>query len=506
VTVRQLELDIEQLLTLALAKVDVPEGSAVVLEGSLAEGFGNPGSDVDFLVLVDGEDQPTMPSVLFVGGRRVEVRTRSVRQVLEQFDTALAAPEEGVLDRCQRLLGALPVRGGELLSRLRDQLPADDFADALTAWFTDRARQALRYAHAMAQLDQADEAADWMRFGLLYSAKSWAARRGETYLEPKWLPAQLARIQQWTDTPQDLVRRYQAGVDSLAECVRLAKDFGVGRCQTVPGRVLLRQLPGVTTWPIGDRVHVVRDRDDVFVLDDHAGQVWRSIVFGHPPEETADRGVLAQFVRLGLVGLSWPGDGPIEPAARPITPPPGRACPVLSVLGGTVVGPVTLVPLPARRFCAAGLDLVWSNVLAENAREDLLGALAGESVAVAEVAARRMAQVACRGMFSAAGVHPLPPDGALTRLLCELPVVDRSLAEQARLVEQPPVSLAALDHFVAMVRANTGAGGFPSSFGSAAGWQRTIEIGHDWLRMAAYLDAELPIQDARDILSPAGVA
>jgi len=497
----QAKPDVDRLLTLALAQIDVPGQSAVVLEGSIAEGFGTPSSDVDFLVLVDGEDRPAMPTVLFLDGRRVEVRTRSLRQVVEQFDAALAEPDEDVLDRCQRLLGAVPLRGEEVLNRLRALLPADVFAGTVSAWFTNRARHALRYAQAMAELDQFDDAADWARFGLLYSAKSWAARRGETYLEPKWLSSQLSRIERRAGAPQELVRRYRAGVAGVADCVALAEDFGVTGCRPAPGGVRLRRMPDVTTWPIGDRLHVVRDGVDVFALDEHAGHAWRSIVFGRPPAETADRGLLAQFVRLGLVGLHWPDGAAIRPASRPTTPSPGRACPVLSVHGGTVVGPVTLVPLPAKRFCAAGLDLVWSNVLAENAREDLIGALDVGSAEVAEFAGRRMAQVACRGLFSAAGIHPLPPDAALTRSLAELPFVDDGLAAQARRAERPPVSLEELDRLVVMVRATAGAAGFPSSFGSAAAWQRTIELGHDWLRLAAHLNADLPIQDAADLLA-----
>jgi hypothetical protein len=114
--------------------------------------------------------------------------------------------------------------------------------------------------------------------------------------------------------------------------------------------------------------------------------------------------------------------------------------------------------------------------------------------------------VVCRGLFSAAGIHPLPPDDALTRSLPELPFVDPSLAALARRAERAPVSLSDLDRLVATVRALTGAAGFPSSFDSAEDWQRTIEVGHDWLRLAAHLDADLPIRDAADLLAARGTA
>lgn len=500
------ELDVEQVLELVLAEVDVPPGSGVALEGSIAEGFGTPTSDVDFLVLVEGEDRPTMPTVLFLGGRRVEVRMRSLRQVVDDFDMAFTAPDADVLDRCQRLLGSMPLRGRDLIGRAKALRSGEAFADQVSSWFRDRARHALRYAHGMTQLSQPDDAADWAGLSLMYGAKSWAARHGETYLEPKWLSAQLDRIEARAGKQQDLIVRYRSGRTDLTEIVELAEEFGITGCRPGPGGVLLRRIPDVTTWPIGDRVHIVRDGVDVFALDEPSGRTWRSIVFDRPPAAGANRDTLALFVRLGLVGLSWSDGEPIRPTTRPITLPPGRACPVLSVLGGKVTHPVTLVPMPADRFCAAGLDLVWSNVLAENAREDLLGALATGGAGTAEFAARRLAQVACRGLFSAAGMHPLPPDDALTRWLTELPFVDDSLAALARRAEQPPVSVADLDRLVSVVRVRTGAVGFPSSFDSAAGWQRTIELGHDWLRLAAHLGADLPIRDAADLLAPGGSA
>jgi predicted nucleotidyltransferase len=52
--------------------------SAVFLEGSIAEGFGNERSDVDFVAIVDNGLEPaTMPYILFLDGRRIEVRMLS---------------------------------------------------------------------------------------------------------------------------------------------------------------------------------------------------------------------------------------------------------------------------------------------------------------------------------------------------------------------------------------------------------------------------------------------
>ena len=94
--------------------------SAVFLEGSIAEGFGNERSDVDFVAIVDNGIEPaTMPYILFIDGRRVEVRLLSparlrrelaqVREALGKGRRAVARLSWNLLERCQRFIGALPI-------------------------------------------------------------------------------------------------------------------------------------------------------------------------------------------------------------------------------------------------------------------------------------------------------------------------------------------------------------------------------------------------------------
>src|SRR5262245_19412040 len=107
---------IRDLFAAAAARLELPPGCAVVLEGSIAEGFGNESSDIDFLVIAEQDrDLPGMPTILFVDGRRVEVRFRSVRQVREHTATVLSAARspgrlrEDELNRVQRLAGSFPL-------------------------------------------------------------------------------------------------------------------------------------------------------------------------------------------------------------------------------------------------------------------------------------------------------------------------------------------------------------------------------------------------------------
>ncbi|MFJ8010048.1 nucleotidyltransferase domain-containing protein [Streptomyces fagopyri] len=586
---------LQDLLDKSLAALPPGPDWAVVLEGSIAEGFGNPSSDIDFLLIGrDGADLPTMPSLLFVDGRRVEIRTRSVRQLAEQF-TALEAGagrpgrlSEDLLNRCQRLLGSHPLRGHALVDEVKALLPAGRLREIAAGWWTHRARQSLRHAMALDCLGEGAEAADWARAGLVQAVKAWAAGRGETYLEPKWLSLQLDRAgradvrdRYWAlesaapaghDADADAVHGY------LGECLAFAAALGVSGVAWHPERLTVERAARVTTWQTGERVHVIRGRRDVFALGERAGAVWRSLVLGTPlpavlagarragaadtgatdarasdagagaadtrtvnagtadagtadagtadagtaDAEAADAGrLVAAFLRYGLVRLAWKGAGTVTPAlplaapAGPVTPPPYSAPPLLSVRGAAVSGPdgIDLLPLPAERFAAATMALVWSNVVVENAREDLDGALRRGQWRVAELTSRRAVHAALRGLFSSHGVNPLPADTDLVRRLSLLPSLPGSVRGRAEDLLGRTIASAGqgerartdLGDFVALVRDTAGADAFPSSFDSADTWRATLELGYDWLRIGTYLGAELPLEEARDLIVSNGV-
>ncbi|MFG2197073.1 hypothetical protein [Streptomyces sp. NPDC048639] len=539
------EEQLQGLLDKSLA--ELPDGTewSVVLEGSIAEGFGNPSSDIDFLLIGrDEHDLPTMPSLLFVDGRRVEIRTRSVRQIAEQFgvlDAGAKRPgrlSEDLLNRCQRLLHSHPLRGHALIETVKGMLPVERFRTIAADWWAHHARHSLRHAMALLCLGEGDEAADWARAGLVQAVKSWAAGRGETYLEPKWLSLQLDRA----DRPEirDRYWELEAGAPVagdaeaarayLSACLAFAADLGITGVPWRPERLTVERAARVTTWQTGPQVHVVRGMREVFALGDRAGTVWRSLVLGRPlPQVLAaaeDTGVaepgplLAAFLRYGLIRLAWKGGGTITPSLPlaappgPLTPPPTTARPVLSLRGAAVSGPdaIDLVPLPAERFAAAGMAVVWSNVVAENALEDLRGALQRGQWKVAELAARRAVHAALRGLFSAHGINPLPADSDLVRRMGLLPEDARPLRARAeqllrRTIDSPRTGDAVrteLHAVVDLVRQSAGADAFPSSFDSADTWRATLELGYDWLRIGAYLDAQLPIEEARDLLASSG--
>ncbi|MFJ7965352.1 hypothetical protein [Streptomyces sp. NPDC096324] len=536
---------LQDLLDKSLAELPPDTEWAVTLEGSIAEGFGNPSSDIDFLLVSRFDDElPTMPSLLFLDGRRVEIRTRSVRQLADQ----LTAVEQGagrpgrlsedLLNRCQRILHSHPLRGHSLIEEVKSLLPVERFRRITADWWAHRARQSLRHATALQCLGEGDEAVDWTRAALVQSVKSWAAGLGETYLEPKWLSMQLDRAgradvrDRYWELESAVVRPGDADAAQahLTACLDFAEDLGLAKVPRRPERLTVERVAQVTTWQTGERIHVVRGRRDVFALGADAGAVWRSLVLGRPlPRVLADSAatgvtdpgpLLAAFLRYGLVRLAWKGAGTVSPALPlaappgPLTPPPSTAQPLLSVRGAAVGGSrsVDLMPLPADRFAAAAMALVWSNVVVENAVEDLTGALRRGQRRVAELTARRAVHAALRGLFSAYGVNPLPADADLVRRMDLLPAATVPIGAHAvellgrgvDSADDGEALRAELRRFIARVRGAVGADSFPLSFDSAYTWRATLQLGHDWLRMGAHLGAELPIEEARDLLAGNG--
>jgi hypothetical protein len=523
----------ERLLDQALERVDPPPTYGAVLEGSIAEGFGNSSSDVDFLVVGSGDgDLPTMPSVLFIDGRRVEVRLRSEAQLARQVDLVLSRASAGsdalrsipedLLNRCQRFTNSVTIHDPGLVEELRARLPRAALERIVSAWFADAARQASRHALVLRLLHCDELAARWAQRAVKLAAKSWLAAHGETYLEEKWISEQWMRV----DGHDGLRARFSDAEaraathtpEYLGECLKLVLDFGVVGWEKAGERVRLARRPGVTTWQLGDRLHVVRDRRDVFVLGATAARAWRAVLFGVPllrvldavPLAPEDAGaMIAEFWRTGLLSVTWGSDGAVV-GMREHTPAPQSRRPIVSTHGLTPVGQgVELGPLPARRFAMAGAAQAWHNMSLENAREDLAGALDAGQSAVSAVAALRMLRNASLIALSAYGVDPRPASEEAPWEVARVPDMPPDIAEAAvdlereltgtGLVNGAPV-LARLKRFIRRVR-EVVESDFPDSFGSADGWCHTLSLGYDWVRLGAHLDADFPIDEVRDLIA-----
>ena len=532
------------------AQLDQRAADAVLLEGSIAEGFGNDRSDVDFVAIVDSGLEPaTMPYILFIDGRRIEVRLLSskrlrrelvqVRSALGRGGRAVARLSWNLLERCQRFMGALPIHNPALIRDLQAELGAEALGEAVARWFDDFARQTGRYAVAMLALGQLDYASAWIKTAAFHAAKSHVARLGERYMSAKWLSLQLERA----SVAPDLVDRLWALLhaphaaggegDTVMAGIALIRDFGVNGVSLSPERVLVGRAKGVTTWQIGERVHVLRGRD-LFALDRDAARTWRSITFGTPcmtiagadggalaPERA--RALLADFSRAGLVSLHWKGGGAIR-ARRHATSAPVARSPLISIDGARPCADreaaLQLLPMPAERFAEAGLEMMWANIGLENAREDALGALKRGQWRVLEYALQRMMQTACMVTLGAHGVTPQPPLEEATldaiRLLPLEPAVIDGIRQLERCsiacVEDAAHRFQLAEQLAQRLRNHGGEPQFPASFDTASGWRGTIHATYDWINLGAHLDARFPqtahgghgtAEEARDLLASA---
>jgi acyl-CoA synthetase (AMP-forming)/AMP-acid ligase II len=517
----------------------IPDDATVHFEGSLAEGFGNEGSDIDFLLLVPGAaKQPVMPTVLFVDGRRVEVRAQSHEQIRERLLKVRRAIDRGsvtgvtedLLNRAQRFLRGIPLSMGSDYGQLLDIVSYAELTTLLSSWWRRRAAGCLRYSVALALLGDDREAVSWAREGLAQQMKAFLATRGEGYIEIKWLPEQIARQRADADgTVTGLFDDYQAldathpAADSrrdfIERALALAVRLGGPKLTLDPANVVLRRVPNVTTWPIGSATHVVRDKSDVFVLSADCAESWRQVVFGQSIAETR---AAPQHLRLladhGLVALAWRGGGVITPVAamctpgRPLTPLPSNQRPVVTIDGAVTDQTIARSPLGAKMFAECAGSLLLANMVLENAREDFSGAVKNEQWQVTSLCGRRIVMMAVRILASAWGITPLPADPVLLNRLDMLVPEHAHLADTARQLIELSIAdhdeacsaQTELDSFVAEVRKVTCGENFPSSFSSRDEWQRTIRYGYHWLRMGGYFGAYVELDETRDLLTSGG--
>jgi hypothetical protein len=525
---------LQKLLQEALQQVPVPRDCAVVLEGSIAEGFGNESSDIDFLVITDSDELfPGTPTVLFIDGRKVDVRVRSTREVRADVERVVQLHQEGrqvsanLLNRCQRLSRGFPLTGQRLIDSVQSVISPSQLEAAVSAHFDYRAREAAKLAFTMLVLGQTSVAANWARTALAHAAKSWAAKHGETYLEGRWIFQQMNRIEGGEDvlaiyrTLAPSGRSKEALTSYVSAVLNVLPDLGVEGCDPDPDDILLDRQVGITSWQIHSTVHVLRGRQDVFALNHDAAKVWRKLVFGMPlptvlariDSDRAESGrLIADFHALGLVRLRWRGGTTIDAVSTSLSPSAER--PLLSV-GGAVFAdenePIKLLPIPARRFAAAGMALSWGNVMVESVRQDAVGAIASQQWGVFEIVARRLLCHACLAILSAHGVDPLPPPEQVCDRLRSIHGLDKALLDAVDELEwsiptedEPHAAhvLGKLDALTEQMRAITGTGQFPVSFGGTEAWRETLKGFFDWVRIGAYLDAPFPREDLRDLLQP----
>jgi hypothetical protein len=536
------DAQLSRLLDQALEHFEAPAGCAIVLEGSLAEGFGNETSDVDFLVLDETpRDFNVLPTLLFLDGRRVEMRIRSVekmrgylrvvRDVAAGDRVATGHLDEEDLDRCQRFLKAKVLRNPELVDLVRSELGEDEFAETVSMWFGSHARTSARCAYLLLLLEDQQAAAAWARSALTQAAKSLLARHGETYLAKKWLSTQLERAAAQIDLYSVIMRLEsprRARSDPrkyVREVLEILPNLGVNSDKFDANYLHLQKVAGVTTWQIGSRLHVVSADHGIFVLGRKATKVWRCLTFGRPLPEILEHvsrdgsesvKLIADFHALGLVDVVWKEVGRIA-MERVSGGPPTAVRPLVTLEGGladdTDDDAVTLLSGDPQKFVAAGGMLAYSCMVVDNSREDAIGALQAEQWRVFERAIRRLVRYCSMMVLSAWEAYPPPPleeaplhlsrirTGIAKWVVSEIIELDDVVVDDSRTAH---TVLQRANRVYAEVRRLADSDTFPDAFASASDWDRALRIGNDWARLGAYLDAPFPLEQARELIASGG--
>lgn len=538
------DADFQRILDKALAQLSLPGDVAVVLEGSIAEGFGNRTSDVDFLVITaEDHRSKTLPVVMFIDGCRVEVRLRSAADILRaaamiggpcaEVANLAASINKADLDRMQRFLRGRPLRNAALFERLKGQYDLVAFRSVVALWQAQRSQAAANRARLLHDLGRTDIGLDWMRLAVVAAAKSWAAERDETYISDKWLEMQLRRAGAAEDLQAALWSLYgrsvsDADADSfVAEAEMLVSRFGVTLPRQDLDAVHATPREGVTTWQAGNWLTVIRNKQEVLLLGEAAARVWRAIAFWHPlPKVLRATGIdrvtaahcLELFHRLGLINFAWADGHSWARAGSPdVIVAEGAFVASMGVRGVNVLpAEVAALHVNAQRLSFAGCELTWANTSIENAWEDFAGAYEKGQWRATQAAVQNLVVWACQATFSAHGVNPPPDRQEIASRLVEISCVPEDIVAEVRTLRFVSISnrceadaaRARVQRLLDDLFILRGGDPFPQSFNSAGGWGQTLGHVFDWARLAAFVDdlsqpfgRTFPLEEVRDLMA-----
>jgi hypothetical protein len=541
--------DVKNLLAEALRRLRLPNNYGVLLEGSVAEGFGNRTSDIDFLIVTEGPQSKRLPTVMFIDGRRVEIRIRCAAEIADHAahilgagaggEATIAALSRDELDIFQRFAHATVLRDSPVVRLLLASHDRELFKSIAMRWHARRAIRASNRAWLMRHFGKSESSAAWMRNALVAAGKAGVAAAGELYITDKWLDLQYHRA----TFDKTLRQRMWSLVDQrptedelteyLGKCLLLMKDLGVEGCQTDLSEVQIVPRAGITTWQLGSQVCVLRETTEIYVLGSTAARMWRSIVFWTPIAEVIKRSkvdtndareCIERFHRLGLIEVTWAdGDTWLRTGAAPMILPTG---PFVSFDGFRVAElgtkDVVLFAVPAPRLCFSGAEFVWASMCLENAWEDFIGVYEQKQWKLVQTALQRLVAWACLILFSAFGVSPAPDIQEVTTRVGEIPAVTPDLAAEALRLRLLRCDCEAdaiarrkeVETFLQKVKQILGGRLFPSSFEHADDWRSSLEYGFEWGRLASFVDPTLsadgrsfPMEEVRDMLAvPQGEA
>lgn len=526
--------DVEKILSEVLAKLEPPEGSAVVMEGSLGEGFANPSSDYDLTFVADTEQAlPSAPTYVFVEGRRVEVLWKStgvLRELAERVNGCSVEKADSLtffdLMAYQRFCNSAIVRDTPFLRQAKSWFRLEHVAAVIAERSRQRSLSYARRGLALRELDRVDLAIGWCASALEFAALRWAASHGESYLDHKylkWLPLQLTRARapsELTDTLWSLLSpRQRSAAGIFSDMLEAIERFGVSPVK--PQEPLMATRGSETeTYSVAGTTYVLRGHA-IYMLSPEAGQVWQALEQGIPlhegPQkltvagEALGRQILFCLHDKGLLALVL-GDGDVWERDCSAPPDPWTA-PFLCARGalpaeGGRPAHVWRLPLSAKDFVSGFGHLMYTHMTMENSLEDAWGAAAAGQHRVAQQALRNLVRLTAQAVCLAHGYAMPPPQEEAVVRMSQIPGLDLALVEQAAALEQLVVdsdesakgALAEARAFLSNIPERLRAPYFEGITSSIEVYERWIRVGFEAMLLAHRTDAPVPNPHAHDLL------
>lgn len=422
----------------ALGNFALPARSAVAIFGSIAEGFGNPASDIDVLVVVpDAAGCSGLRQMVAFEQQRVELCVRGGAELGElAFRVVESARAElpissADLDFFHRTAYALPLFGHEAFEQLRGAFDRDLLARARHRQELRSAHAAWRRASALSALARPLEVVGLGKQALRHAATAWACARGETYVSRKFLFRQLERA----GLPAELRARLEAqlGAPSTADAGawmgELAGWFGELELPPLPAAApaVVRLAGGVRTLLLGKHWAVSLDGAGSAVLrDDPAAgaALGATLEAGRaelPLASAAAARAWGVLHRVGLAELELGPDGERWREPVSLEPRAGLGEVKICSTGLAASEAVAITRLELRALVQAGVELVTHAFAVENADEDAAGALLVGDWATLAAALWAKAYRSATVALCHEGVVPAPAEPALAAALAERP-------------------------------------------------------------------------------------
>lgn len=272
----------------------------ILLSGSIAEGFGNPKSDVDILVIYGNADVAvrSLPDMLYLQDRRVEVRhysegglidlERRVRRYAIRGESVPITHHE--IDVYYRVIIARALRVTPRWRRLQARFSRSVVNAAAMKWHSVRARACLEQAQLSLILMCPQSAIRWAREAAHSCLDARMVERGEAYMSSKWIFEKIRRLQHNRSEertaatrllsqgpPSSLANAESEARQYVADCLVLAEQLGVRSRSVGPGDLMVRARTGVRSSKVGGEWFLINEHNLAYLLDAPAFGIWRLI-------------------------------------------------------------------------------------------------------------------------------------------------------------------------------------------------------------------------------------